>query len=65
MVKLSDKSGHAKQARVTEVHLTRFQGSFAPGAKLRPSQLPQAGAEPKPEEASVPPGQCAGPEERR
>jgi hypothetical protein len=36
-------------------NLTRFHGVFAPGAKLRPFLLPQAGAEPKPEEASEPP----------
>jgi len=27
-------------------NLTRFHGVFAPGAKVRPFQLPQAGAEP-------------------
>jgi Putative transposase len=36
-------------------NLTRFHGVFAPGAKLRPFLLPQAGAEPKPEKASEPP----------
>ncbi|HYH97490.1 transposase [Hyalangium sp.] len=40
-------------------NLTRFHGVFAPGAKLRPFLLPQAGAEPKPEEASEPPEAAA------
>ena len=36
-------------------NLTRFHGVFAPGAKLRPFLLPQAGAEPKREKAREPP----------
>jgi hypothetical protein len=33
-------------------NLKRFHGSFAPGAKVRPFLLPQAGAEPGLEEES-------------
>ncbi|MFY0570051.1 transposase [Archangium lansingense] len=33
-------------------NLTRFHGVFAPGAKLRPFLVPQAGAKPEPEKES-------------
>ena len=34
-------------------NLTRFHGVFAPGARLRPFLLPQAGAEPEEERPSM------------
>jgi hypothetical protein len=46
-------------------NLTRFHGVFAPGAQLRPFLLPQAGAEPKPQEASPAPEAAAKAEAKK